>query len=65
VEKKIQNKIDDLIRMARASRPAYTAREEKTTVTGQDSLSKIITTKEEANIFLAELEAVIKMAKGK
>jgi hypothetical protein len=65
VKGKIQDKINGLKKMAEASRMAYTTREKETSVPGQDSLSKTITTQKEANIFLAELEAAIKIAQGK
>lgn len=62
MKKSIQDKINDVKKLAQASSVDYPIKEKKSAVHAQDSLSKAITNKKDADLFLAELEAVIKMA---
>jgi len=62
VKKSIQDKINDIKKLAQASSADYPIKEKKSSTRAQDSLSKAIRNKKDADIFLAELEAAIKMA---
>jgi hypothetical protein len=62
VKKVIQDKLDDIKKLAKASSEDHTLNEKKSSITVQDSLSKAIRNKKDAAIFLAELEAAFKMA---
>jgi hypothetical protein len=60
MKKEVQEKIDAIKKQAQASKPSSTR---TTRLSGEeDSLSKLITNQREADIFLAELEAAIKLA---
>ena len=61
----IQDKINGFKKLAEASRVEYSLKEKKISSTVQDSLSRAITNQKEADLFLAELEAAIKMAREK
>jgi hypothetical protein len=65
VKKSIQDKIDAIKKQAQASSATYPVREMKNPMAAQDSLAKVIRNQKEADIFLAELEAVIKQAQKK
>lgn len=60
MKKIIEDKINELIKTARASKVNSTPT--KRLSGEQDSLSKAITNKVDAAIFLAELDALIKLA---
>jgi hypothetical protein len=62
VKKTIQDKINAIINMAQTSGLDYYAKNKKSTTSAPDSLSQAITNKKDAAIFLAELEACIKLA---
>lgn len=64
MKQSIQHKIGDLKKLAQASRN-ISSNEKKTSIEVQDSLAKAITNKKEASLFLAELEAAIKLAQEK
>jgi hypothetical protein len=60
VKKEIQDKIDAIKKQAQASKPSSTQTKK---LSGEgDSLSKAITNKKDADMFLAELELAIKLA---
>jgi hypothetical protein len=60
MKKSIEDKINEIIKMAQASKPSSTQTKK---LSGEgDSLSKAITNKKDADMFLAELELAIKMA---
>jgi hypothetical protein len=65
VKKTIQDKIDDIKKRAEASNEDYSINKKKSSISVQDSLSKAITNKKDADLFLAELEAAIKIAQEK
>jgi len=65
VKGNIQDKINGFKKLAEASRVDSSIKEKKGSTTVQDSLSKAITNQKEADLFLAELEAAIKIAQGK
>jgi hypothetical protein len=65
VKKEIQDKIDAIKKLAQASSAGYTVKEKKNPINVQDSLVKAIRNQKEADIFLEELEAVIKKAQKK
>jgi hypothetical protein len=65
VKGNIQDKINGFKKLAKASNVDYSLKEKKISTTVQDSLSKAITNQKEADLFLAELEAAIKIAKEK
>jgi hypothetical protein len=60
VKKEIQDKIDAIKKQAKASKP--NSRPTRRLSGEQDSLSKAITNKVDAAIFLAELDTLIKLA---
>jgi len=62
VKKSIQDKIDALIKQAKASNLPNSSMENKNSIAVNDSLVKAIRNKKDADIFLAELELAIKMA---
>ena len=64
MKKEVQDKIDAIIAMAKASNLKSTSRS-KSSLTTQDSLSKAIRNKEDADKFLKELEIVIKYGQEK
>ena len=65
MKKSIQDKIDAIKKQARESSAAYSVKERKNPMAAQDSLAKVIRNQKEADVFLAELEAVIKKAQKK
>ena len=65
MKESIQHKLDNIKKLAQASKGSFSSTEKKSSVQVQDSLSKAIRTKEAADRFLAELEFVIKQAQGK
>lgn len=65
MKESIQHKLDQMEKLAQASKGSLSSTEKKSSVQVQDSLSKAIRTKEEADRFLAELEWVIKQAQAK
>jgi hypothetical protein len=65
VKQSIQDKINDIKKLAQASSAAYPVKERKNPIAVQDSLVKAIRNQKEADIFLEELEAVIKKAQKK
>ena len=62
MKQSIQDKINEIKKLAQASSAAYSVKERKNPMAAQDSLVKAIRNQKEADIFLAELEAVIKKA---
>lgn len=62
MKKSIQDKIDAIKKQAQASSATYPVKERKRSINVQDSLVKAIRNQKEADIFLEELEAVIKKA---
>jgi hypothetical protein len=65
MKESIQHKLDEMERLAQASKGRFSLTEKKSSVQVQDSLAKAIKTKEEADRFLAELDFVIKQAQRK
>jgi hypothetical protein len=63
MKQSIQNKMDEIIELARTQRLAgHTA---ASTASANDSLLSAIRTKEEAELFMAELDAAIKISQNK
>ena len=62
MNKEIQQKMERYKKMAN-SHPGHTAPTNNTKSTRTDSLSKVIRSKEEADIFMAELESAFKRSK--
>lgn len=65
MKKTIQDKINSIKKLAQASSVDHSLKKRKSSTTVQDSLSKAITNQKEADLFLAELEAAIKIAQKK
>lgn len=65
MKESIQHKLDNIKKLAQASKGSFSYTEKKSSVQVQDSLAKAIKTKEEADRFLAELDFVSKQAQGK
>ena len=65
MKKEVQDKIDAIIKQAQTTGSDYYAKYGKSTSTTQDSLSKVIRNKKEADEFLTQLEALIKYAQEK
>ena len=61
----LQDKINKLKQMADASKENFSSKEKKTSIAVSDSLAKSITNKKDAAIFMAELDAAIKIAQEK
>ena len=61
----LQDKINKLKQMAEASKENFSSKEKKTAVEVSDSLARSITNKKDAAIFMAELNAAIKIAQEK
>jgi hypothetical protein len=60
MKKSVEDKINEIIKMAQASKSSSTPTKK---LSGEgDSLSNAITNKKDADMFLAELELAIKMA---
>jgi hypothetical protein len=60
MKKSIEDKINEIIKMGQASKTSSTQTKK---LSGEgDSLSKAITNKKDADMFLAELELAIKLA---
>jgi len=64
MKESIQQKLDNMKKLAQASKGRYIPTQ-RSSIQVNDSLSKAIKTKEEADRFLAELEWVIKQAQAK
>lgn len=62
MKQSIQDKINDIKKLAQTSSAAYPVKERKNSIPVQDSLAKAIRNQKEADIFLAELELAIKKA---
>jgi hypothetical protein len=65
VKDTLQDKINKLKQMAEASKENFSSREKKSSIEVSDSLAKAITNKKDAVIFMAELDAAIKIAQEK
>ena len=64
MKESIQHKLDEMEKLAQASKGSYIPTQ-RSSIQVNDSLSKAIKTKEEADRFLAELDWVIKQAQAK
>lgn len=62
MEKGVQDNIDRIYALARASKEKSSLEGVKDYSDPNDSLGKLITNEKEAKVFMAELNAVIKMA---
>jgi hypothetical protein len=65
VKDTLQDKINKLKQMAEASKENFSSKGKKTSIEVSDSLARAITNKKDAAIFLAELDAAIKIAQEK
>jgi hypothetical protein len=65
VKDSLQDKINKLKQMAAASKENFSSTGKKTSIEVRDSLAKAITTKKDAVIFMAQLDAAIKIAQEK
>jgi hypothetical protein len=64
VKQSVQNKIDEITRLARTQQLAGSICYVKDS-NREDSLSKVIRNQEDANQFMADLEAAIKLSQNK
>ena len=65
MNKIIQDKINAIEKLAQKSKGHASSNNKKDAVNTEDSLSRLITNKKEADIFMAELNAASRAAQGK
>ena len=61
----IQDKINDIIKLSKTSTGNFSVKGKKASIDTEDSLSKSIKSQKDADNFMAQLHAVIKMGQGK
>jgi hypothetical protein len=65
VKESIQHKLDEIKKLAKASKAGHTSTDKRPSVLVNDSLAKAIKTKKEADVFMTELHALIQYAQEK
>ena len=65
MKQSIQDKINNLKKLAETSPLKPSPKDKKSSITAGDSLAKVIKTQKEADAFMADLETAIKMAQSR
>jgi hypothetical protein len=65
IKHSVQDKIDRMKKLAEESDSKSTDNKERSSITREDSLAKIITNQKEADAFMADLETAIRLANKK
>jgi hypothetical protein len=65
MEKSIQEKIEALEKLAQASSLKSSLKVKKVSAPVEDSLSRLIKTQKDADIFMAQIDAIVRMERNK